>query len=158
MACGAQEINLPKLLTAAEFIAALAALPAADWCAILGGLMAMAALFVLAQRADDRRAFTTFYPTYFEQCAGQASRRWWVRMLGALGLFVLTKHHVVSILFTLPLERRGIHGELSGGGWGVTGEHTRCASHESCCGRVVGGQRRSTTPHELLRGEPFSYV
>ena len=61
----------------------------------------MALLMAAARCADDANAYASFYPKFFETWGRQASSRAWQRMLGAVLLFVLTQHHVFSLLFLL---------------------------------------------------------
>ena len=53
---------------------------------------------------QDRNTYSSFYPRYFEWLGLQGYHRAWIRAIGAVLLFTLTQHHLLSLFFALPTE------------------------------------------------------
>ena len=98
------QVNLPKPLSWREFVAALGELTAYDWVALLGFLALLAAGMRAVRDLDNRSAYASSYPRYFETFGRQHSDRWWARASGASMLFMLTQHHIFGVLFALPTD------------------------------------------------------
>jgi hypothetical protein len=95
------DINLPVVMSGEELLSVLANISPGAWSAIALTGTVMVMLFLLAQRYDDRHAYTAFYPKWFEflSCFGGSKL---FRSVGAQLILLGTTNHFLMIFFVLP--------------------------------------------------------